>query len=366
MEQCVALAQQSLGRTGLNPCVGAAVVRDGVVISLAHHDYFGDRHAEDKALSMAGDAAQGADLYVTLEPCCTHGKRPPCTDAIIAAGIKRVIIGASDPFLEHSGRGIATLQAHGIMVVLGVALDSCARLIEPFAKHVLTKRPYITLKIGQSLDGKIALANGESQWITSPACRLHTHQLRAQHPALITGVGTVLVDNPSLNVRLQERNHSLIKIVLDSSGRTPPNARIFESCPHDSVWIVTDNPTYEPPALENVRVIQRDPHDIDGLLAYIYSQGIGAVMVEAGQAVTTAFLQGFADSLHVAIAPLLLGPSALASFSGHSLSRLADASRFLLRDARPMDSDILAIYALSSYTESVVRLTHRVQSQYGC
>ncbi|MEM6992087.1 MAG: bifunctional diaminohydroxyphosphoribosylaminopyrimidine deaminase/5-amino-6-(5-phosphoribosylamino)uracil reductase RibD [Myxococcota bacterium] len=202
MGKAVAAARRGLGATYPNPCVGAVVVRGGAVVASARSRPTGGAHAEAAVLAKAGGAARGATLYVTLEPCRHHGRTPPCTDAIIAASIARVVVGLVDPASHVAGRGIRRLRRAGVIVDVGVAADACATLHEHYLHHVSTGRPFVTLKAGASLDGRIACPSGDSKWITSEAARRDVHRQRAQHHAIAVGAATVLADNPRLDVRL--------------------------------------------------------------------------------------------------------------------------------------------------------------------
>ena len=222
MREALRLAEFARGRTSPNPLVGALIVRDGVVVANGWHRAAGEPHAEIHALRMAGDLARGATLYVTLEPCAHHGRTGPCAEAVIAAGVARVVVALCDPNPLVAGRGIAMLEAAGIEVVTGVLEDEARRQNETFLKWITTKRPFVTLKTAMTLDGKIASCTGASAWITGESARMRVHEYRDAYDAILIGIGTLLADDPSLTARLPDRpGHHPLRIVLDSEARTP-------------------------------------------------------------------------------------------------------------------------------------------------
>jgi diaminohydroxyphosphoribosylaminopyrimidine deaminase/5-amino-6-(5-phosphoribosylamino)uracil reductase len=233
MRLALALARRGYGTTSPNPMVGAVLVKRGQIIGRGWHHRAGEPHAEIEALNKAGNgAAGGATLYVTLEPCCTHGRTPPCTDSIITAGIKRVVVGATDPNPRHGGRAFGLLRRAGLAVTHGVLAEDCARLNEAFNHWIVHRTPLVTVKAAMTLDGKIATASGESKWITGEKARAFGMKLRHGADAILVGINTILVDNPALTVRAgnaRGKGHAektLKRIVLDSHARTPLNARV--------------------------------------------------------------------------------------------------------------------------------------------
>src|SRR5947208_6686148 len=229
MAQALALAWRGAGQTSPNPPVGAVVVRQGRAVGTGHHRQAGGPHAEVVALRQAGPRARGATLYVTLEPCCHVNKRtPPCVPSIIKSGIKRVVAATRDPNPKVSGRGLAALRRAGLKVETGVGAREAERLIEPYRRLVTTGRPFVTLKVAATLDGKIATATGEARWISSPAAQKMVHLLRARSDAILVGIGTVLVDDPSLTVRTGSlRGRVPLRVVLDPSLRIPMTAKVL-------------------------------------------------------------------------------------------------------------------------------------------
>ena len=324
MRQALHLARKGVGRVSPNPLVGAVVVRDGRVLSTGYHRRYGGPHAEVEALApLSNSETRGADLYVTLEPCNHHGKTPPCTERIIQAGIGRVVVGMADPNPRVTGGGMARLREAGIEVVFGVLEAECRRLNRAFITSVTENRPWVTLKLAQTLDGKIALPDGASQWITGPEARKDVHRLRRDHDAVLTGIGTVLADDCGLDVRLV-RGPSPRRIVLDSHLRIPENARVLgHADPDRTILICTDTaPATKIDALKSrgitVWVLPASPQGINlsALLKEINKQTIQSILVEAGQRVATSFLRaGLVDGLVTYVAPKLFG---------HGLSPLGD------------------------------------------
>ena len=228
MEHALTLASRARGRTSPNPMVGAVIVREGEIVGEGYHQKTGEAHAEIHALNQAKGLAEGATMYVTLEPCCHWGRTPPCTEALIRAKLANVFVAMKDPNPRVAGDGIRQLEKAGIHVQVGICETESRQLNEVFIKYITTQLPFVILKSAISLDGKIATASGESQWITSEASRGKGHEIRAQVDAILVGVGTVLQDNPSLTTRLPERKgEDPIRIVVDSQGRTPLGAKVF-------------------------------------------------------------------------------------------------------------------------------------------
>ena len=222
MKHALTLASKARGRTSPNPLVGAVIVRDGEIVGEGYHQKAGDAHAEIHALNQARGLAEGATMYVTLEPCCHWGRTPPCTESVIRAKLADVFVAMKDPNPQVAGNGIRQLEEAGISVQVGICEQESRQLNEVFIKYITTRCPFVILKSAISLDGKIATASGESHWITSEASRLKGHEVRAQVDAILVGIGTVLQDNPSLTARLPDRqNEDPIRIVVDSRARTP-------------------------------------------------------------------------------------------------------------------------------------------------
>lgn len=238
MQQAIQLAKFA-SSTGINPRVGAVVVKDGRVVGFGAHLKAGEAHAEVHAIRMAGAAAYGATIYVTLEPCSHHGKTPPCADLLVESGIKRAVVAMEDPNPLVSGRGIARLKAAGIDVEVGLLESEARALNTAFLRSLETKRPYVILKTATSLDGKVALDHGDSKWVTGTAARRDVHELRATVDAVLTGVGTVLADDPALTVRLDRETTQPLRVVLDRELRTPLSSQLVRTATDVPVLLYT-------------------------------------------------------------------------------------------------------------------------------
>ncbi|HEU5116788.1 MAG TPA: bifunctional diaminohydroxyphosphoribosylaminopyrimidine deaminase/5-amino-6-(5-phosphoribosylamino)uracil reductase RibD, partial [Isosphaeraceae bacterium] len=233
MLRALAEARLGLGRVEPNPMVGAVLVKDGRLLSVGHHDRFGGPHAEIHALSNSGSSARGASLYVTLEPCCHTGKTPPCVDAILRAGVTRVVAAMRDPFPRVAGGGFARLSEAGVEVEVGIEEQAARTLNAPYLKRLTTGRPYVIAKWAMTLDGKTAVRGGQSQWISGPRSRALVHELRGRVDGLISGIGTVLADDPLLTARPAGPRQA-VRVVLDSSARLPLSSRLVQTageCP---------------------------------------------------------------------------------------------------------------------------------------
>lgn len=329
MRLALRLARRGRGRTSPNPMVGAVLVKNGQVIGRGWHRRAGEPHAEIEALRDAarrGHAARGATLYVTLEPCCTHGRTPPCTDAILAAGIRRVVVGATDPNPRHAGRGFAILRRAGIQVVTGVLADECARLNEAFNHWIIRGTPFVTVKAAMTLDGKIATAAGESKWITGEAARAVGQLLRRASDAILVGVNTILADDPALTVRggTAKSPARLRRIVLDPRARTPLTARVVtdEFAGLTTIVVGEQAPPKRVAALaRRVKVLVAPPEkrgprpgeagralNLRWLLRRLGQEGVTRLLVEGGGETNAAFLfGGHAQRVAFFYAPRILG-----------------------------------------------------------
>jgi len=339
MAKAVELARRGEGRTAPNPPVGAVLVRDGRVVGEGYHPAAGAAHAEIFALRDAGEQANGADLYVTLEPCCHQGRTGPCSDALIAAGVRRVFYGAIDPNPRVAGAGLARLRAAGIVVAAAPLGPECGRLIAPFAKLVTTGLPFVILKAAMTLDGQLATSAGESQWISSAASRETVHRLRDRVDGILTGAGTVLADNPQLTVRLTEGGRNPARIVLDSQLRTSPQATVYSAEVAGSRLLVTaddhDAKQLEPFVRCGVEVVtapRRGAHlDLDRVMPLLGARGLQCLLVEGGGALNGALLRtGLVDRLLLFVAPLLFGGSdGRPLFAGPGAVHLTEALRLV-------------------------------------
>lgn len=345
MAHALQLARKAIGRTSPNPLVGAVIVKDGEMISTGYHHSTGLPHAEALALRQAGLRARGATLYTTLEPCDHVGRTPPCTDAIVRAGIARVVVAAVDPNPITNGRGIARLRRAGVPMTVGVMRADSERLNEPFRKAMVEGLPYAIAKIGQSLDGKIATNSGASRWITSPASRRLTHQLRSRVDAVVVGVNTVLKDNPRLTVRgASTRSGRPIRVIVDTRLRTPHSARCL-SIASTPVILATANRSasrmarYRKPHVEIISLAaRRGPRPAHGqsrggrvplraLFRLLAARGIQSVLIEGGgELLAGALRERLVDHVAFFIAPTLIGgrraPSAV---GGEGITTLKQA-----------------------------------------
>lgn len=334
MRRALELAERGRGYVEPNPLVGAVVVRDGRIVGEGWHQRHGEAHAEIHALAAAGDAARGATLYVTLEPCCHHGKTGPCTDAIIRADISRVVAALIDPFPQVAGGGVAALRRAGVTVDVGLGERQARRQNAPFLKLVTTGRPYVHAKWAMTLDGKIATRTGVSQWISTEAARRQVHVLRGRMDAIVVGIGTVLADNPRLTAR-PPGPRTPRRVVLDSQGRLPPDSLLAQTARAIPVFLATAAalPDDRADALQALGVELLSPGssgnraDIPALLDELGRRGMTNVLVEGGTAVLGSFLDANAvDEVHVFIAPKLMGgTSAKTPVGGQGVAQITDA-----------------------------------------
>jgi diaminohydroxyphosphoribosylaminopyrimidine deaminase/5-amino-6-(5-phosphoribosylamino)uracil reductase len=313
----LALERGAGGTPSPNPHVGAVVVQRGEVVGMAHHERAGEDHAEVLALREAGDRARGATLFVTLEPCNHTGRTPPCTNAVLASKVARVVVGCHDPNPHVAGGGAERLRQAGIRVDVGCREAEARRLIAPWTKFVTTGVPYVTLKLALSLDGRIAARTGASKWVTGAPARARVHLLRAQHDAVVIGIGTALADDPQLTVR-EAPGQSPPRVVFDTKLRLPLTGRLVQTARDVPTWVIctTDASSAAEQELteRGVEVLRAPPSSegrIDPLsgLKMLAARGIVAAMIEGGAELAGSILAGaVADELHAFIAPILLGP----------------------------------------------------------
>jgi diaminohydroxyphosphoribosylaminopyrimidine deaminase/5-amino-6-(5-phosphoribosylamino)uracil reductase len=331
MRRALDLAENGRGAVEPNPLVGAVVVREGLVEGEGWHQRHGGPHAEVFALEAAEERARGATLYVTLEPCCHHGKTPPCTDAVIKAGITRVVAAMRDPFPQVSGRGADLLRAAGLTVEVGLCEEESRRLNGPYLTLLQHKRPYIHLKWAMTLDGKIATRTGDSQWISGAASRRHVHELRGRVDGILVGTGTALADDPLLTAR-PPGPRTATRIVLDSNGRLPLTAQLVRTAREIPTLVVTTRPPESPGLADQGCEVLSLPSgdggvDLAALLAELGRRRMTNLLVEGGAAVLGSFLDArLVDEVHVFVAPRLLGGrAALTPVAGLGVERLAEA-----------------------------------------
>ena len=352
MGAALALARRGLGNTWPNPSVGCVIVQNGRVVGRAVTAPGGRPHAEPRALAMAGEAARGATLYVTLEPCCHHGRTPPCTDALIAAGVARVVIGARDPDPRVDGQGVARLRAAGIEVEQDVLGNEANEVLTGFRQRITTGRPLVTLKLASTLDGRIATHAGESRWITGPAARRAAHALRARYDAILVGVGTVLADDPDLTCRLPGgRATPIVRVVADSRLRTPLTARLVATARETPTWLLlragADPDRRRAFADVGVHLLEVDgtPSGVDlhaGLSA-LGDDGITRLLVEGGAQIAAALLRdGLVDRIAWFHAPGIMGGDGWPAVQSFGIHRLDAMPRFVRRQMTPLGDDMLS------------------------
>ncbi len=349
MARALRLAERGLFTTDPNPRVGCVLVKNGRIVGEGWHRKAGGPHAEIEALKAAGTHPRGADCYVTLEPCCHHGRTPPCTDALIKAGIKRVIAAMIDPNPQVAGNGLQKLQETGIETASGILTGEAELLNRGFCKRMRDGRPWVTSKLAASLDGRTALASGESRWITSNAARRDVHRIRARSSAIITGIDTVLADNPALTARLEPEIEVVqpIRVVVDSKLRMPMDAKMLR-LPGET-WIATvANDKDKRQALEQrgakVLVLPDDGQgrvDLRQLMDHLGDRQINEVLIEAGPRLNGALLsQGLVDEWLLYLAPKLLGDSARGLFHLPGIESMTDSIGLSMTDIRLIGPDL--------------------------
>lgn len=352
MAQALRLAQQGLFSTRPNPRVGCVIVRDDRAVGEGWHQRAGTAHAEVHALQQAGAQARGATVYVTLEPCAHHGRTPPCADALIDAGVARVVAAMRDPNPQVAGRGLARLQAAGIAAECGLMEEAARELNLGFVSRMTRARPWVRLKAAASLDGKTALNNGVSQWITGPAARADVQQWRARSCAILTGVGTVLADDPQMNVREIAMPRQPLRVVVDSRLRTPPDAKIIAGGGVLIASALDDQTKIQALRRAGAEVVvlpgSAGRVDLARLITLLAEREVNELMVEAGTTLNGALLAaGLVDELVLYLAPMLLGDAARGLFALPALSRMDERKNLALRDVRQVGTDMRVIARVS-------------------
>jgi diaminohydroxyphosphoribosylaminopyrimidine deaminase/5-amino-6-(5-phosphoribosylamino)uracil reductase len=358
MAEAIVLARAALGTTAPNPAVGCVIAVGDRIIGRGATQPGGRPHAEVVALSEAGEAARGASAYVTLEPCAHHGRTPPCADALIAAGVARVVVAhAHDPDPRVQGRGIARLRAAGIVVETGLMAEEAAAILAGFAKTVTQGLPWVTLKLGVTLDGCIATKDGESRWITGPAARGVVQQMRAEHDGILVGIGTVLADDPGLRCGLPGLgDRPRWRVVADSLLRTPLRSQVVQHAKtHALILLASPDAAAERARLlqeAGVTILQcdREPSgriDLVSALRRLSDIGLTSILSEGGSQMAGALLRaGLVDRLAWHRAPLLLGDAGLPAVRGLGIERLADGIRLRLLSRQEYAEDVLETYEL--------------------
>jgi diaminohydroxyphosphoribosylaminopyrimidine deaminase/5-amino-6-(5-phosphoribosylamino)uracil reductase len=347
MARAIRLAERGLYSTDPNPRVGCVLVKDSEIVGEGWHVRAGEPHAEIHALRAAGAKAKGATAYVSLEPCSHHGRTPPCADALIDAGVARVVAAMEDPNPRVAGEGMIRLRDAGIDILTGIMASQAAAMNPGFIKRMQGGLPYVRLKLAMSLDGRTALASGESRWITSEAARADVHHLRARSSAIVTGIGTVLADNPSLNARPSNEVEVLqpLRVVLDSQLQTPATARML-SLPGNTLVLarvddVARRETLQKAGAEVSLIAGDGEHlDLSLVLAFLAKRNINEVLVEAGPTLSGAMLQaGLVDELIIYMAPVLLGDMARGLMSLPGLESMSERIELEIVDMRAFGRD---------------------------
>ncbi|MCW8305460.1 bifunctional diaminohydroxyphosphoribosylaminopyrimidine deaminase/5-amino-6-(5-phosphoribosylamino)uracil reductase RibD [Acidiphilium sp. PA] len=354
MAAAIGLARRGLGETAPNPSVGCVVVNAGIVVGRGRTAPGGRPHAETQALAMAGAAARGATVHVTLEPCAHHGRTPPCAQALIDAGVARVVVAMRDPNPRVNGAGLAMLRAAGIAVTEGIGLPAALAVNAGFVSLIEHGRPAVTLKLATSLDGRIATRTGDSQWITGDASRRTAHALRGAHDAVMIGVGTALADDPELTCRIDGfRAAPLIRIVVDSHLRLPLNSRLARGADTHPLWIIhrdgADPARHDAFAALGARLfaVPAAETGVDPLAALraLGAAGITRLLVEGGGSLAASLLRAdLVDQIAWFTAPLVIGGDGIAAIAGFGVAALAAAKRLTMLSANASGADRLATY----------------------
>jgi diaminohydroxyphosphoribosylaminopyrimidine deaminase / 5-amino-6-(5-phosphoribosylamino)uracil reductase len=356
LARAIELAGGGRGRTTPNPLVGAVVVKDGAVLGEGFHTAYGKLHAEREALAACTADPRGATMYVSLEPCCHHGQTPPCTEAILEAGVARVVVGSDDPTEKAAGRGLGILRDEGVdVVVAGGELASRARLLnQPFRKHARTGRPFVLFKSAMTLDGKVATRTGDSKWISGEASRRMAHHWRAECDAVAVGIGTALADDPLLTAR--NPSHPPVhrqprRIIFDSEARLPLDSQLVRGAGDIPLTVVISRaaPRLAADALEVagadviVATGENEPARVRNALGQIGATGITSILLEGGPHLAGAFLDaGEVDEIRLFVAPVVLGGShARDPLEGEGVERIAEATRALTLECERVADDVL-------------------------
>jgi diaminohydroxyphosphoribosylaminopyrimidine deaminase/5-amino-6-(5-phosphoribosylamino)uracil reductase len=354
LERAIELAEGGRGQVSPNPLVGAVLCRDDEVIGEGYHRAVGGPHAEVEAIRAAGDAElAGATMYVSLEPCCHHGRTPPCTDAIVEAGIGRVVVAADDPSQHASGRGLGILRDEGVEVVVadGEVAHRARLQNQPFRKHARTGRPWILFKSAMTLDGKVATRTGDSKWISGPESRRLSHHWRAEVDAVAIGIGTALADDPQLTARVEGVQRQPRRIVFDSLARLPLDSQLIHGAPETPLTVVVSR------AAPRTATDTLTTHGVDVVVAtgenesarilsaldHLGSSGVTSILLEGGPHLAGAFMDASElDEVRLFVAPLLVGGrTARDPLEGEGIDVIADATRALALECESVDEDLL-------------------------
>ena len=352
MERALSLAAKGKGFVTPNPMVGAVLVNNAQIVGEGFHKEAGRAHAEVLCLQEAGNLAKNATLYVNLEPCSHYGKTPPCTEAVIRAGVSRVVVAMEDPNPLVAGKGIKFLRDKGIDVITGVMEEQARVLNQVFIKYITTQKPFVAVKVASTLDGKIATKTGDSKWITGQMAREYVHQLRSEYDSILVGINTVLTDDPSLNCRIDSPNKKdPIRIVLDSKLRIPLDAKIINSSPSAPLIIFTtmnNQAKIKELTEKGVEVIEQKEEsriNIDFVMTKLAQRQISSVLVEGGSDIIGSFFQeGFVDKYYMFIAPKVVGgKEAIPLTGGDGIELINNAIKMKWQETRFLGDDLLLI-----------------------
>ncbi|MBC8080717.1 MAG: bifunctional diaminohydroxyphosphoribosylaminopyrimidine deaminase/5-amino-6-(5-phosphoribosylamino)uracil reductase RibD [Gorillibacterium sp.] len=362
MDLALNLARATSGQTDSNPAVGCVIVKAGRIIGMGAHLKRGTAHAEVHALNMAGNEAEGATAYVTLEPCSHHGRTPPCADRLVAEKVARVVVAALDPNPLVAGQGIARLTAEGIDVIVGVRTQEALALNEMFNRYIVTKRPYVTLKTASTLDGRIATSSGDSKWITNALSRDYVHQLRHNHQAIMVGIGTILADDPMLTTRLEVPGLDPIRVVVDSTLRLPLHARLFHTKSKQAQVIIFTTAKADPVKRKQLEALGAEvlltgngPQvDLSRAMELLGEREIGSVLLEGGGRLNGAMLESrLIDKMVLFYAPKIVGGrNAPANFDFDGFNQMSHALK-LTRTHVQMFGDDICLTGYPDYAASV-------------
>jgi diaminohydroxyphosphoribosylaminopyrimidine deaminase / 5-amino-6-(5-phosphoribosylamino)uracil reductase len=355
MAHALRLAARGLGNTWPNPAVGCVIVKDGQVVGRGWTQPGGRPHAEVRALEQAGETARGATAYVTLEPCAHHGHTPPCADAIIAAGIARVVTALTDPDPRVSGKGHQMLRAAGIAVTEAVLTPEATRLNAGFLKRVTRGLPFVTLKLATTLDGRIATRTGDSRWITGPLARRKVHALRLAHDAVMVGSGTALADDPDLTVRDMGQPRQPVRIVIDSQLRHSPDSRLGRTARQAPVWLLhgpsapaAARTAWQATGAQLIECPATTGHlDLTAALSTLASKGLTRILCEGGGGLGAALLRaGLVDNIAKFSAGAIIGAEGQPALGPLGLTALSDAPRATLRETQAIGPDTYSLWSL--------------------
>lgn len=351
MRRAIELAKNGTGAVDPNPLVGAVIVKDGRIIGEGYHARYGGLHAERNALAACKESPMGATLYVTLEPCCHYGKTPPCTEAILEAGIKTVYIGSRDPNPKVAGKGAAILREAGVTIIEDFLREECDALNAPFFHFITKKRPYVAMKYAMTADGKIATATGASQWITNEESRRHVHLLRRKYQGILAGIGTVLADDPMLNCRLGDNGRNPVRIICDSHLRIPLESKLVQSAKEIPLFIATCSQDLEKKAaLEEkgalVFVFEGEKVPLPELMDKLGELKIGSVLLEGGGELNASMLEaGLVQRVYAYMgAKIFGGAGAKTPVSGKGVSLPEESPALRLAQTEVFGDDVLCVY----------------------